>query len=106
MREEYAIIESLSREFDVRTMCEVAGVSRSGFYKWRGRAGRPPGDRAKVLKAVRRCHEEHPSHGYRWVHAYLSRSGEIHAWRPRTKAEIHRPCLLFPREHEKSVYET
>ena len=23
------------------------------------------------------CHEEHPSHGYRWVHAYLTQKGEI-----------------------------
>lgn len=77
MREEYAIIESLSHTFDVKTMCEIAGVSRSGFYKWRGRAGRPPKNRTQVLKAVRQCHEEHPSHGYRWVHAYLSKNGEI-----------------------------
>lgn len=30
-----------------------------------------------MLKAVRDCHERHPSHGYRWVHAYLTREGKI-----------------------------
>lgn len=77
MREEYAIIESLSHEFDVKTMCEIAGVSRSGFYKWRGCAGKPPKDRTKILRTVSECHENHPSHGYRWVHAYLTKQGKI-----------------------------
>ena len=55
-------------------MCEIAGVSRSGYYKWKKRDGAPPAKRAKVLAMVQKCHEEHPSHGYRWVHAYLSQN--------------------------------
>lgn len=52
-------------------MCELAGVSRSGYYKWRARDGRPPDGRKKLFLLVQQCHDAHPSHGYRWVHAYL-----------------------------------
>ena len=41
IREEYAIIESLSNEFDIKEMCEVVGVSHNGYYKWRKRDGVP-----------------------------------------------------------------
>ena len=58
-------------------MCEVMGVSRSGYYDWRKRDHAKPSDRQAVLEEVRRCHEEHPSHGYRWVHAYLAQHGRI-----------------------------
>ena len=46
-------------EYPVTTMCEVLGVSRSGYYAW---LERPPSERAKeneVLTAeIRRIHEE------------------------------------------------
>lgn len=48
-------------------------MSRSGYYKWRARDKTPPLKRRKILELVRECHERHPSHGYRWVHAWISR---------------------------------
>lgn len=65
-------------------------MSRSGFYKWRKRGGDPPKDRAKVLRLVQGCHDAHPSHGYRWVHAYLKRSDGI-----TVSAEYVRRCFLY-----------
>jgi transposase InsO family protein len=67
----------LSNEFDVVTLCDLAGVSRSGYYKWRGRAKEPPHDRRIVLALVQQTHDTHPSHGYRWVHAYLKMHNNI-----------------------------
>lgn len=58
-------------------MCAIAGVSRSGFYKWRKRGGKPPKNRVEVLKAARECHKAHATRGYRWVHAYLAQEGKI-----------------------------
>lgn len=58
-------------------MCELMGVSRSGYYDWRKRDRSIPQDRQAILDATLRCHEEHPSHGYRWVHAYLIQHGEL-----------------------------
>ena len=50
----------------------MMGVSRSGYYKWRNR-GKPKAEDKKqqVLNLVAEVHKEHPSHGYRWVCAYI-----------------------------------
>jgi len=72
VRKEYEIIETLSQEYDVAKLCELAGVSRSGFYKWRNRPKGMPSDRLRILALVKEAHEAHPSHGYRWIHAYLA----------------------------------
>ena len=47
-------------------------VSRSGYYKWKKR---PPTqrdiNREKMIELVKSTHEEHQTHGYRWVAAYI-----------------------------------
>ena len=50
----------------------MMGVSRSGYYKWKNR-GKPKAEDKKqqVIKLVTEVHKEHPSHGYRWVCAYI-----------------------------------
>lgn len=62
----------LSREFNVKDICEMMGVSRSGYYKWQKR---DPSDRdvnrEAMVEVVGEVHCEHPSHGYRWVAAYI-----------------------------------
>lgn len=48
------------------------GVSRSGYYKWKKREkSRRDMKREEVIALVSEIHEAHPSHGYRWVAAYL-----------------------------------
>ena len=48
------------------------GVSRSGYYKWKKRE-KPDIDykREEMLELVKQVHEEHPSHGHRWVNAFI-----------------------------------
>ncbi len=48
-------------------------VSRAGYYKWKAR-GRTERDsfREEAIRAVSSIHEAHPSHGYRWVAAYIN----------------------------------
>lgn len=60
----------------MKQLCELAGVSRSGYYGWRKRTDAPPADRQRILDMVRECHEAHPSHGYRWVHAWIAQHNE------------------------------
>ena len=61
----------------MKELCELAGVSRSGYYKWRKRDGAPPdAKREEALRLVKECHGAHRTHGYRWVHAYLSQHVE------------------------------
>lgn len=59
----------------MKELCEIVGVSRSGYYKWRKRDGTPEQGkrRQEVFGQVQGCHDAHPSHGYRWVHAYLAK---------------------------------
>ena len=62
----------LSRDYTVIEICDIMGVSTAGYYKWkkRGKSTRAI-DREKLLQDVARIHKDHPSHGYRWVAAYL-----------------------------------
>ena len=48
------------------------GVSRSGYYKWKNRdkSGRDI-NREAMIALVSEIHKAHPSHGYRWVAAFL-----------------------------------
>ena len=48
------------------------GVSRSGYYKWRKR-DKSTRDlrREEVIALVSEVHKAHPSHGYRWVAAFI-----------------------------------
>lgn len=62
----------LSKEYNVRDVCAVMGVSRAGYYKWkaRGKSTRAV-NREKLLAKVSDVHEHHRTHGYRWVAAYI-----------------------------------
>ena len=48
------------------------GVSRAGFYKWKNRdkSGRDI-KRDELIELVAKVHEEHRSHGYRWIAAFI-----------------------------------
>lgn len=64
--------------YDVKELCELMGVSRSGYYKWkaRGRSNREV-RREKIIAKVEEVHKAHPSHGYRWVHSYIMQNTDI-----------------------------
>lgn len=71
-------------------LCELCGVSRSGYYKWKKRAGAVDEKRAHILKLVAACHQKHATHGYRWVHAYLARTEAIEV-----SADYIRKCFKY-----------
>ena len=62
----------LSRDYPVKDICEMMEVSRSGYYKW---LRRDPSERdlnrEAMVEVVEEVHTEYPSHGYRWVAAYI-----------------------------------
>ena len=48
-------------------------VSRSGYYKWKYRQEHPTQkmiSRQSDIILIKKIHEKHPSHGYRWINAY------------------------------------
>ena len=48
------------------------GVSRSGYYKWlRREPSSREINREFMVGVVEDMHSEHPTHGYRWVAAYI-----------------------------------
>ena len=65
-------MELLSRDYDVKDLCELMGVSRSGYYKWKNRE-KSPRDirREEMIELVDTVHAEHRSHGYRWTAAFI-----------------------------------
>jgi putative transposase len=73
----FAFIHAEKARWPVRVMCQVLGVSCSGYYAWRGR---PPSCRAvrdaelvKVIKAAHKAGRE--AYGSPRVHRALRRSG-------------------------------
>lgn len=49
------------------------GVSRSGYYKWLNRdESEQSSRREEAKKLIIEAHEEHPSHGYRWLTAFIN----------------------------------
>lgn len=70
----FAQIERLHRRFSVEWLCELFGVSRSGYYKWKKR-GQAPNQYQLSQQILDReillLHEEHPSSGYRALNSRL-----------------------------------
>jgi putative transposase len=64
----------LSIEFPVKKLCDVLGINRSSFYKWKHRLEHPS-ERLKTfvsnLMLFKEYHTKFPSHGYRWLNAKI-----------------------------------
>lgn len=64
----------LTPVFGVKKMCEVVGVSRSGFYKWHNSIKNPSDRTISYINNVFlfvEYHKKYPSHGYRWLNAKI-----------------------------------
>ncbi|QSF42845.1 IS3 family transposase [Paenibacillus tianjinensis] len=76
------IKELLQKKYSLILLCKLAGVSRSGFYKWMNRqtfvSPKQREDEAMKLKIVE-CYEKLKGiYGYRRVKIWLKRSYAIH----------------------------
>jgi putative transposase len=77
VRSRYTFIDGEKANYPLVSMCRWSGVSRSGFYEWRGRpasatARRPFWLAVQVVKAFRAARG---TYGYRRVHAALAKRG-------------------------------
>ncbi|MBQ1745634.1 MAG: IS3 family transposase [Clostridiales bacterium] len=73
-RREFEIVFELSGDFPVKKLCDVLGVNRSGFYKWKNRLEKPSAKMKSFIQDVqifKEYHERFPSHGYRWLNAKI-----------------------------------
>ena len=70
----YAEIEKLSKRFAVIWLCEIFGLSRSGYYKWlqrKGQENRYQKTQRILDEHIAALHKAHPSSGYRALNARL-----------------------------------
>jgi Transposase and inactivated derivatives len=62
----------LSRDFAIADICALMGVSRAGYYKWKHRKPSTRDiNRDSLVEAVKKVHDKHSTHGYRWVAAFM-----------------------------------
>ncbi|MFF4625853.1 IS3 family transposase [Nonomuraea jabiensis] len=74
----YELIDAEKASYAIVDMCSWLGVSRSGYYEWRGRPLSATAERRERLKEkIETLFEDsHQTYGYRRIHAALLRSGE------------------------------
>jgi transposase InsO family protein len=64
-----------AKGMELRQLCQLAQVSRAGFYRWRKRLGRPADADLEVRDAIQRIALEFPCYGSRRVGFELERRG-------------------------------
>ena len=102
----YAFMAAHEQEFSLKRMSKVLGVSRSGYYAWKGRAPsmREQANEALLVEIRNAYHRSRKTYGSPRIHAYLRRKGhfcgrnrvarlmhqhqilarKVHRWHPRT----------------------
>ena len=71
---EFEIVEILSKEFSVKSLCEVMNISRSGYYKWlktKDILNRYEKNRKDLEPLIRDIHKRKPSYGYHRINAVI-----------------------------------
>ena len=73
----YKFIKDYRSEFEVEKMCQVLGVSRSGYYAWcKQPKSRREEENEELLEEIRKIHEESRyTYGNPRIHAELREKG-------------------------------
>lgn len=64
---EFEIVETLSKEYSIKSLCDVMNISRSGYYKWlkfKNVLNQYEMDRLTLGKLIKDVHKRKPSYGY------------------------------------------
>lgn len=72
----FEIIELLSKEFNIKSLCEIMKVSRSGYYKWlrnKDILNNYELNRKDLGELIKDIHKRKPSYGYRRINAIIKR---------------------------------
>ena len=75
----YAFMARHEQEYSLKRMSKVLGVSRSGYYAWRGRtpSGRAQANEAMLVEIRAIYQQSRKTYGSPRIHAYLRRKGYI-----------------------------
>nr|WP_232786994.1 IS3 family transposase [Planococcus sp. MB-3u-03] len=77
---EFGIIYSLKHHFPIGMLCEIAGVSRSGYYKWKRRRTNPSEKQRAdqfIMSKILECEKDpdvNGNYGYPRVQTWLKRN--------------------------------
>ena len=83
----------LSKEFNIKSLCEYMKISRSGYYKWiknKDTLNQFEKNRLHLKKLIEEIHEEKPSYGYRRINSILLRKT---GWKVSDNL-VHKVCKL------------
>ena len=94
----------MSKNYDIKLLCNLLDVSRSGYYKWKYRKKNPSDkelSRQFDLNLIKEVHEKHKAHGYRWINAVLrNKYGIIF-----TNNYVHRLCKYADIKYQGKHYQ-
>ena len=72
----FKIIEILSKEYNVKSLCLIMKVSRSGYYKWlkdKDKLNQYEINRKDLGNLINDIHNRKPSYGYHRINAIIRR---------------------------------
>lgn len=100
--------------FQLQAICEIVGVSRSSFYRWRQRqagagfpdpkylGSRDPAGDARILASIQELKLRHPFWGYRRVRAWLKYREELMVGHKRVYRLMKENELLVPQKRYRA----
>ena len=72
----FQIIELLSKEYSIKSLCEIMNMSRSGYYKWlknKNILNNYEINRRDLGELIKDIHKRKPSYGYHRINALIRR---------------------------------
>lgn len=75
-QDKFEIVLKLSKEYNIKSLCEYMNISRSGYYKWlrnKDKLNRYEINRLKLKKIIESIHKRKPSYGYRRINRIILR---------------------------------
>jgi transposase InsO family protein len=99
----YQAIKKLKEKYALKLLCEVFGVSRSGYYVWQKRKPSEREQAAEIMILhIRRLHEKYRHvYGSRRIQASLERDG-IHCSRNRVARLMRKEGIFGQRKYKKT----
>jgi putative transposase len=96
----YAFMAAHVQEFSLKRMSKVLGVSRSGYYAWKGRPAsiREQTNEALLVQIRSAYHWSRKTYGSPRIHAYLCRKGHF-CGRNRVARLMHQHQILARKAH-------
>ena len=97
----YAFIKEQQHNYDIKVLCEILDVSKSGYYDWLKRPiGKRAKRRAELLEAIRRVHQESRQvYGSPRIHKELKNRGAT--VNEKTVADIMRKASIQAKTRRK-----